>query len=384
MDLNRPIKKLRILSFFLFLIPTIAIIFSLLLSNFISSFPNLVAATAYENPLQIKKLNVFTKAQGLGKEEGFPMTIKCDYTNAYCQKHAVKGIDWAFEGFNLGHCTKYYRSITIKIDGQNYSIKEYINKFFTEEIDVGGFKKIKKKYRNELIYNTFAMTEQKDMKCIKNFPLYNIYKFIPQPFDFIYKTKISNTFKPATTFVINPFINGELSISNLVKRYPINNLFKPLMYVTALMMLLYWLSYQKIFSKIKESKKINKFLIFGIASSFFLFFHVFFLGTEIDTKTFTKIRKIVLLLFLICEITAQYYLVKEIIIAKKLLNKFIYNLIVKIKIIFVCILIFSTIMIALFIFFTSVTTTLINIIEWNYFVILLFFYFLSAIMWKNN
>jgi len=386
-NLNRPIKKLRILSFFLFLIASLAIVLSLLVSNAISIFPNFFAGVQYDNPHQIKKLDILAKAQGLGKDEGYPMTVKCDYTNEYCQNQNFTTLN-----FHLGNCTKYYRSRTIKIDNQNYSFEEYKNNFFTEEFyqldlekrEVENYKKIKKEYRNKLIYNTFAITEQKDIKCIKNHPLYKIYKFIPQPFDFIYKTKISNTYKPATQLVVNPFINGELSISNLVKRYPINYLFKPLMFISALMMILYWLSYQKIFSKIKGSKKINKFVIFGIASSFCLFFHIFFLGTEIDTKIFSKIRRIVLILFLIFEITAQYYLVKEIFIIKKLLDKFIYNLIVKIKIIFICIIILSTIVISLFIFFTSITASLINIIEWNYFLVLLLFYFLSSIMWKRN
>ena len=38
-----------------------------------------------------------------------------------------------------------------------------------------------------------------------------------------------------TTDRVNPFIYGETSISNIVKRFPINYFFKPILYISGIM-----------------------------------------------------------------------------------------------------------------------------------------------------
>ena len=99
-------------------------------------------------------------------------------------------------------------------------------------------------------------------------------------------------------------------------------------------MILYWLTYHKIFREITEDEKIKKFTVFGIASSIFLFLHVLFLGSTIDNEIFNKVRKLILLLFILCEILAQFFLTRELYFFLKKINNYIFKIILNLKIIF--------------------------------------------------
>ena len=110
-------------------------------------------------------------------------------------------------------------------------------------------------------------------------------------------------------------------------------------------MILYWVNYHNIFKQISYSQKINKFTFFGIFSSIFLFFHVFFLGTEIDNEIFTKIRRLILILFILFEILAQYFLTRRLYLSLNKIDDLIYSNILNLKIIFVSTIIISSIII---------------------------------------
>ena len=84
--------------------------------------------------------------------------------------------------------------------------------------------------------------------CIKNSNYYNIYKKFPFIFEFLSNLKSNNKYAAATSKAVYPFLYGESSISNIVKRFPVNYLFKPLFYISSILMLMYWLYYQKIFN----------------------------------------------------------------------------------------------------------------------------------------
>ena len=103
-------------------------------------------------------------------------------------------------------------------------------------------------------------------------------------FFFYYSSKIS-----LGTMSVNPILYGETSISNIVKRYPIKNIFKPLIYLSIIFMVSYWFYYNVIFNQILTKKKINLFFIFGILSSVFLLLHVIFLGWIFENEILTKL-----------------------------------------------------------------------------------------------
>ena len=149
-------------------------------------------------------------------------------------------------------------------------------------------------------------------------------------------------------------------------------------------MILYWLTYQRIFWSITEIKKINKFTIFGTLSGVFLFFHIFFLGTTIDNEIFNKIRKLILVLFILFEILAQFFLTKRLYLNFNKFNKYISQKILHIKIIFVSLIVISSVFIIGILSFNDLDSKIDYILEWNYFALLLVFYLLSALMWKKR
>ena len=220
--------------------------------------------------------------------------------------------------------------------------------------------------------------------CILNSNLLTIYKILPKLFVFIEKIRSNKKYQPATHQSINPFIYGETSISNIVKRYPVNIIFKPLLYLSSLLMIAYWLNYNKIFKEITEIQKIQKFAIFGIASSILLFLHIIFLGTTIDNEIFNKIRKLILVLFILCEIIAQFLLTRRLYLSIRKIESYIFRAVLNLKIIFVSILVITSIVILSILAVYNFTSKIDYILEWNYFLFLLFFYLLSSIMWKKN
>ena len=245
---------------------------------------------------------------------------------------------------------------------------------------------IKKKYQNKKIKYTENVSNIKNLKCIKNYQFqYFFYKYFP-PFT-IFMEKVSDIrgggeLNLGTSVKVNPFIYGETSISNIVKRYPINYFFKPLLYLGVILMLLYWYSYNKIFKTIIDERK-NTFYFFGVASAFCLFFHIFFLGTTSNNEILKDFRKIVIVLFILFEILAQTFLAFKIYKYKKKFIEYSYNLIVITKIIFVSIILIVSLSIIILLIFYDLPSNIDNILEWNYFIVLLIFYLFSSLMWKK-
>ena len=233
------------------------------------------------------------------------------------------------------------------------------------------------------IEKTSSESEFLNPNCIKTSSYYNIYKKIPFIFEFLTNLKKNNKYASGTPGVVYPFLYGESSISNIVKRFPINYLFKPLLYISSILMMMYWLYYQKIFNLIEKEKRINKFLIFGAASSIFLFFHVLFLGSGIENEIFTKLRRLVIVLFILCELLAQFFLAKRIYVCRTLIASYTFKPVIYLKIAFVATIILISITIIGILTVYNLPPSVDYFLEWNYFLILLLFYLLSSIMWRS-
>jgi hypothetical protein len=228
-------------------------------------------------------------------------------------------------------------------------------------------------------------TEAIEISCIKHHKIYySIYKIFPSIIHFLSEIKKDERYRSATSVSVYPFLFGETSISNIVKRYPINYLFKPIMFLASILMFLYWRSNNILFNSVLGQNKYNKFYIYGFLSSFFLFFHVLFLGLEFDNSVFQLIRKLVIIFFILFEVMAQYSFVKKIYTFKNKFLDFVSLKILKIKMSLVAfILFFSTIIIFILAIY-DFTKKLDYFLEWNYFIILLFFYLLSYLLWKKK
>ena len=148
-------------------------------------------------------------------------------------------------------------------------------------------------------------------------------------------------------------------------------------------MIFYWIYYNKIFKIILNSNKNNLFLIFGILSAFFLLLHVFFLGWIFESEFLTKLRRTFIVFFILFEILAQAFLIRKIFLTKDQINNYINYLVIYFKLIFVISIIIVTLLILFTLSIYNLDSKIDYILEWNYFLVLLFFYFLSFLMWKK-
>ena len=259
--------------------------------------------------------------------------------------------------------------------------------------DITGFKKylfksnleIKSEFKNSEIFITFNNLDIKNEKCIKNYPLtYSLYKVFPLIPNLIANIKLKPDYFDVTGIKINPFLYGETSISNLAKRYPLYLIFKPFLFIASIVMILYWTYIKKIILNFDKNQKNHSFYYLGILSGVFLFFHVLFLGSEIDNEIFKIFRKFIIIFFILFELLAQFFLIKKFISIKNLIGKYINDIYLKIKWFFVLFfLIITAFMIGISLIY-SLPKEIENIIEWNYFVILSFYYLLTFYLWKRN
>ena len=121
----------------------------------------------------------------------------------------------------------------------------------------------------------------------------------------------------------------------------------------------------------------------GVLSCTFLMLHATFLGLDFDSKLFSKIRRIIIILFIFFELAAQISLTRNLFKFQEELQEYIKPLILKIKIIFL-IIVFSITCIAFVILtFGDPSTAFKHILEWNYFSFLLIYYLLSRLLWKT-
>ena len=181
-----------------------------------------------------------------------------------------------------------------------------------------------------------------------------------------------------------PYIDGGTSISRTARVFPTYLIFKPSMIITSFLLIKYWLYNQKIINSFETNhKNIKIFVFFGVSSAVFLILHSIFLGIKFDNDLYKLFRRVVLLCFIIFEITAQFYLVITIYSLKEKIFKFINEKILKVKLVLVSLLIIVAI-ISIPIISLPGNKFLKHALEWDYFLGVIAFYLLTFFMWKNN
>ena len=137
-------------------------------------------------------------------------------------------------------------------------------------------------------------------------------------------------------------------------------------------------------------KYVKKFVFFGVASAIVLVLHSIFLGIKFDYDLYKLFRRVIMLSFIIFEITAQTYLVMALYSLKNELKDFINEKVLKIKIFLVSLLIIVAIICIPIIsmpgddFFGISLKFLKHGLEWDYFLGVISFYLLTFLMWKKN
>tara|TARA_Y100001970_G_scaffold253304_1_gene327941 strand:+ start:2704 stop:3396 length:693 start_codon:yes stop_codon:yes gene_type:complete len=181
-----------------------------------------------------------------------------------------------------------------------------------------------------------------------------------------------------------PYFDGGASISRTARVFPTYLVFKPAMIFTAFLLIKYWIYNKKIISSInKNHKNIRLFVFFGISSAIFLILHSIFLGIKFDNDFYKLFRRLILLSFIIFEITAQFYLVSTIYSLKQNIFTYLHSGILKTKLILVSSLIIVAI-ISIPLISLPGNTHLKHALEWDYFLGVIFFYFLTFLMWKER
>ncbi len=199
-------------------------------------------------------------------------------------------------------------------------------------------------------------------------------------------TQFHDLFPNKEDVILNtiPYFDGGASISRTARVFPTYLIFKPAMFITSYLLYRYWINSKKIISNLGgDHKNLNKIIFFGIGSAVFLTLHSIFLGIKFDIAVYKLFRRILILSFIIFEITAQAYLVITLYKIRSYLLNYININILRIKGLLVSVLI----IVALFsipIIAMPGNKFFKHALEWNYFVGVLIFYLLTFFMWKKQ
>ena len=181
-----------------------------------------------------------------------------------------------------------------------------------------------------------------------------------------------------------PYIDGGASISRTARVFPTYLIFKPAMFLTAYLLIKYWIYIKKIILNFHgEHKNIKKILIFGIGSAICLIIHSVFLGIKFDYDIYKLFRRVIMLLFIIFEVVAQAYLVITLYSIKNQLLNFINIKFLKLKAILVSILIFVMIF-SIPIVSMPGNKHIKHALEWDFFIGVILFYVLTFFMWRKE
>ena len=181
-----------------------------------------------------------------------------------------------------------------------------------------------------------------------------------------------------------PYIDGGASISRTARVFPTYLIFKPAMFLTAYLLIRYWLYVKKIILNIHgEHKNLRKIIIFGISSAICLIIHSIFLGIKFDYDLYKLFRRVIMLVFIIFEVVAQTYLVITLYSIKNKLLNFINLKFLKLKAILVSILVFVMI-VSIPIVSMPGNKHIKHALEWDFFLGVILFYVLTFFMWKKQ
>jgi len=183
-----------------------------------------------------------------------------------------------------------------------------------------------------------------------------------------------------------PYLDGGASISRTVRPYPSWLIFKPAMFLTSFLLIKYWYYTRDIIINFnKNHKHIKKIVFFGVASAIALTIHSIFLGIKFDNDLYKLFRRIVMLSFIIFEITAQAYLVATLYSFKNDLKKYINQNILKIKLLLISsLIVIAIICIPIISWPGDKFKFLKHLLEWDYFLGVIIFYLLTFFMWKDE
>ena len=188
-----------------------------------------------------------------------------------------------------------------------------------------------------------------------------------------------------------PYIDGQASISRTARVFPTYLIFKPAMFFTSYLLIKYWIYSKDIILFFnKDHKNIKRILFFGVGSAILLTLHSIFLGIKFDNDLYKLFRRVIMLSFIIFEISAQAYLVTTFYSFKDKIANYINLKYLKLKIVLVSTLIVVAMISIPIISLPGDNFLNLNLkffkhaLEWNYFIGVITFYLLTFFMWKKK
>ena len=188
-----------------------------------------------------------------------------------------------------------------------------------------------------------------------------------------------------------PYFDGGASISRTARPYPSWLIFKPAMFLTSYLLIKYWIFNKEIINFFSsDNKNIKKIIFFGIGSAIALTVHSIFLGIKFDNDLYKLFRRVIMLIFIVFEITAQAYLVSTFYSLNSKLINFINLKFLKLKLLLVSLLILVAVISIPIIslpgdnFFGFNLKFFKHALEWDYFIGVITFYLLTFFMWKKS
>tara|TARA_Y100001980_G_C14500894_1_gene276871 strand:+ start:97 stop:591 length:495 start_codon:yes stop_codon:yes gene_type:complete len=163
------------------------------------------------------------------------------------------------------------------------------------------------------------------------------------------------------------------------------------MFLTSYLLIKYWIYNRDIIRFFnKDHKYIKRIFNFGVASAIALTIHSIFLGIKFDYDLYKLFRRVILLSFIVFELVAQAYLVATFYSFRGSLLEYINPKILKLKLILVSFLIIVAAISIPIISLPGNDFMGFNLkffkhaLEWDYFLGIISFYFLTFLMWKKT
>ena len=279
------------------------------------------------------------------------------------------------KSYSFKNCSKYTQVFHhITVDNEVLIAEEH-TRALIESLGKGGKIKTIKLIPGNIINN----------RCLKNHPFWYSVLTKWHLEEIFIKAKKEN--KSGFSKIKNPYFYGEVSISRTARYFPATLIFKPFIILSAIFLLFYWRNNLNLFNELKNNNVLNRFsksfFYFGILSCVFLILHASLLGLDFDSKLFGKIRRLIIILFILFELSAQILLTRNLYKFRRELKKHIRSFIILVKITFVIMALSGTAIVFAFLVWGNLSTEVKHIFEWNYFSLLLIYYILSRLLWKR-
>lgn len=183
----------------------------------------------------------------------------------------------------------------------------------------------------------------------------------------------------------NPFINGCYTISRIGRSHPGVLIFKPMMLITAILIIAYSFEHVRIFKKFLISKiYLNLILLFSFISAACLLTYILFLGVE-GSEVWKFMRRGGIFIYIISLVFTQFFVALsymkikddyQVIVSSKAIKATFYHSLMVVIFGFVLFLFTNR-----FLQLTTWNTRI--IIEWNYFLFMSLFFLNSYFIWKR-